>query len=633
MLASFRRHLNSWYARLFFLLLVGTFVLWGVGDVFRNLGDNGSLGSVAGQKIDLAQVQLAYRQQLAQVAQMFGGKVDPTPQMKRGIAGQALEQVITQAALNAAVHGMGIGVSEDALRQAIAEIPAFHGANGQFDLTQYQTVLRNNNLTEPMLLDLVRADLGQRQVMEAARAGIVSPDVLTRAVFQFQEEKRVADAVVLPFSAAPAPPPATDQQLTRWYENNKDRYSTPEYRRIKAVILSPQSLAKDIQITDADLQGDYQQHIAEYQQPEKRSVQVLLAPDEDHARAIATLWSGGADWATVQKDNGPVELNDATEKEFPSPELGRAVFAAPLDQVSAPVKSPFGWQVFKVTKITPGSSRSLDEVRDQVRARVLAEKAADLIYDRAGKVQDALAAGSSLDDLPGDLGLAAIAGTLNAQGNTADGKPAPIPGSDELRSAMVQAAFAMKQGDTPHLTEGPKDDPDGQAYFAVTVESITPPAPKPFDEVKDAVRADWTRDAIRHVQEEAAAKILAAVKGGQTLAAAAGTLPVVALPATDRSSGAPGVPTQLIEPLFSLKLGEPTMIETSDGFTVATLADIQEADPNANPIGYGQVRDGLAKAIGDDVQSVLSVALRTRENPKVSPQAVDMVLQAQQPTP
>ncbi len=93
------------------------------------------------------------------------------------------------------------------------------------------------------------------------------------------------------------------------------------------------------------------------------------------------------------------------------------------------------------------------------------------------------------------------------------------------------------------------------------------------------------------------------------------------------------MPTQLIEPLFSLKLGEPTMIETSDGFTVATLADIQEADPNANPIGYGQVRDGLAKAIGDDVQSVLSVALRTRENPKVSPQAVDMVLQAQQPTP
>ena len=33
--------------------------------------------------------------------------------------------------------------------------------------------------------------------------------------------------------------------------------------------------------------------------------------------------------------------------------------------------------------------------------------------------------------------------------------------------------------------------------------------------------ADWTRDAQRHAQEQAAAKLLAAVKGGQSLADAA----------------------------------------------------------------------------------------------------------------
>ena len=59
MLASFRRHLGSWVARLFFLLLVATFVLWGVGDVIRNLGNDSAVATVAGRSIEMPQVQEA----------------------------------------------------------------------------------------------------------------------------------------------------------------------------------------------------------------------------------------------------------------------------------------------------------------------------------------------------------------------------------------------------------------------------------------------------------------------------------------------------------------------------------------------------------------------------------------------
>ena len=258
MLAMFRRHLNSWVARLFFLLLVATFVLWGVGDVIRNAGTNGALAMVDGHRIDLPEAQEAYQRQLAQVTQMFGGKVDPTPEMKQGIAGQALEQVITQAALNVAATNMGLGVSENALREAVADIPNFHGPNGQFDRATYDAVLRNNNMTEARLLTLLRADLLQRQLLGAARAGVASPETLTKAVYDFQQEKRVAEIVQLPFSAAAAPPAPDDAQLTRWYENHKEDYATPEMRRIKAVVLSPQTVAHDIQISDDDLKAAYE---------------------------------------------------------------------------------------------------------------------------------------------------------------------------------------------------------------------------------------------------------------------------------------------------------------------------------------------------------------------------------------
>jgi peptidyl-prolyl cis-trans isomerase D len=635
MLASFRRHLGSWVARLFFLLLVATFVLWGVGDVIRNLGNDSAVATVAGRSIEMPQVQEAYRRQLAEVTRMFGGNIDPPAQMKKGIAAQAVEQVITQEAVDQAAANMGIAVPDAAVRQTTFDIPAFHNAAGQFDRAQFQTILRNNNLTEARYLDLIRRDLAQRQLTEAARAGAVSPDVLTREVYDFQHEQRIADTVTLAFAAATAPAAPTEEQLTRWYENNPTKYSTPEYRRIKAIILAPQTVASDVQVSDDDIKALYESHRDQYNTPEKRSVQVLLTQDEARAKELAAKWQGGADWAELSADKSkdgatPVELTDATRGEIPAPELGEAAFTAPQGSVVGPVHSALGWHVLKVTAITPGVTKSLADMHDELRTRLVAEKATDIIYDRASKIEDLLAGGTLLDELPGDLGVAAVTGTLDAQGNTTEGKPAPIPGSPGLRAALVQAAFQMKQGDPARLTEAPKEADGAQAYFAVVVEEITPPAPKPMQEVAAQVREDWTTDAIRHAQESKAAKILADVKAGKTLAQAveevAPGTPVVRLPPVGRAS-AEGVPAQLVDPLFGLKVGEPTMVETADGFIVAVLAQIIDADPNADPIGYGQVRDALAKAMADDTQAVLMGALRARGNPKVNAAMVDSIVQ------
>ena len=123
-----------------------------------------------------------------------------------------------------------------------------------------------------------------------------------------------------------------------------------------------------------------------------------------------------------------IALDDATEQQFPDPELGKAVFAATPDTVAGPEKGALGWHVVKVTKVTPGSERSFDDMKDELRNQVLASKAADLMYDRANKVDNVLGTGPALDQMPSDLGLVGVAGTLDAQGNTQDGTPAPIPG-------------------------------------------------------------------------------------------------------------------------------------------------------------------------------------------------------------
>ncbi|MGL1687292.1 hypothetical protein ACSTI5_00195, partial [Vibrio parahaemolyticus] len=82
-----------------------------------------------------------------------------------------------------------------------------------------------------------------------------------------------------------------------------------------------------------------------------------------------------------------------------------------------------------------------------------------------------------------------VQGTLDAQGKTPEGNPAPIPGTQALRQAIIDAAFHANKGDPIALTEGPD-----RGWYAVQVEDIIKPAKKPFGEVRAQVLADWQHD-------------------------------------------------------------------------------------------------------------------------------------------
>ena len=637
MLATFRRSLNTWPARLLFMLLVFAFAAWGIGDVVRNIGRGGVPVSVAGRRIDYPELQAAYQRNLAQIQRQMGNS-DPTPEIRRGVAAQSIEQVLTQTALDAKARHLGLTVPDAALRRAVFAMPAFLDKSGKFDRALMDNLLRNNSYTEDRFLALMRDQLRQQQVLTAvAAAGAVS-DEMAKQIYQLEHEKRVAEAVTVPFSAAPAPPAPTAKELERWWANHPERFSTPEYRRIKAIVLTPQTVAKDVQVTDDDLRAEWDQAKGSFNTPEKRSVEVILTQDQAQAEQLATEWRGGATWAEMQAaadktGAAPVALDDASEGDFPAPELAKAVFATAVETVPPPVHSALGWHVFKVTKITPGRAQSFAEAKEALRARVVAEKAADVIYDRANRIDNLLSSGSSLDQLPGDLGVAAVTGTLDAQGNTPQGAPAPIPGSPALRTALIQTAFQAKPGDAPHLTQAPTG-PDGvQAFYAVTVESITPPKPKPLDQVKEQVQADWAGDQVRHEQETTAARLLAAVKGGKTLAEAAASvgLKTERLPAAGRGPASQGVPQQLVPVLFSLKkIGEPTMVETPQGFVVATLAAIEDPDPKSDPVGWGEMKEALGRSVGTDLQEMFAAAVRDRSDPFVRADAIDTLAGANQ---
>jgi peptidyl-prolyl cis-trans isomerase D len=341
------------------------------------------------------------------------------------------------------------------------------------------------------------------------------------------------------------------------------------------------------------------------------------------------------DWAAMEagaktvKGAASVDFTDATIGELPDPGLAQAAFSAETGKIIGPVKGNWNWYVIRIVSATPGTEKSFDEVKSLLRDRVVADKATDLIYPRANTLDNLLANGNTLDNLPGDLGLIAVSGTMDAQGKTLEGEAAPLPGPDELRKALIDAVFQARIGDPPHLTEA--QTPMGPAYYAMMIEDITPPTLKPFESVQARVLEDWHFDQQRHVQNQAAAAMMAAINDGRSFtdaATIAGVTPRLT-PQVTRGQSVQGMPIELHRVLFGLKKGEATMVETAEGFIVAIAAEIIEPDSRSDEAGFTKTKRDVGIGIARDVAAVFQQAIRLRSNPQINRTNFDQIVQPQ----
>ena len=111
-------------------------------------------------------------------------------------------------------------------------------------------------------------------------------------------------------------------------------------------------------------------------------------------------------------------------------------------------------------------------MKDELRKRVLAAKAADLMYDRANKVDNVLGSGTAstkcraISAWPGSRARWMPQGNTNGRHAGADPRPA------ELKAALIKAAFDAQKGDPPRLIEVPTPSTGGSAYYALSVEDV-----------------------------------------------------------------------------------------------------------------------------------------------------------------
>jgi len=620
MLTALRRLAGTWVAKILFALLVLSFAVWGIGDVVRNIGRDTAVARVGDSAIELAEAQAAARREMARIMRQMGPRFELDENIRRAVAAAALEQLISDRAVRQEAARMGIVAPAAAVREAVFAIPGLRGPDGAFSRAVFDSLLRQNEMNEAQFLNLVAGDLLRQQLAGAVRAGAAGPDAMTAPLLAWIMERRVADLILVPRAAMPDPEPPTEAQLRRFQENNPQRFSSPEYREAAVAVLSAESVAAEIAVPDEDLAQAFEQRRGQYETPERRALRQVVVPEEEAARAIAETWRGGADFAAIEAaataaGGAAADLGLLDRASLPLEPVAAAAFAAAPGAVTDPVRSPFGWHVLQVERVEPAATRTFAEVREELRREVARDRALGLAYERANRVEDALAGGASLAEVAQRFGLDLATVTLDQGGRDPAGTTAALPVPEALREELLRAIFAAREGDAPRMTEM------GDAFVAVELRRVIPPTLKPFETVEGPLREAYLAEARRRAAEERAAALLAALREGRPAAEAAEAAGLMAQrlgPVGRTPATAGAMPPELLAPLFEAKAGEATMAETRDGFAVARVVEVVRFDPASDPLGLGRLRGEVEQSMQDELEEQYALALRARANVRIN---------------
>ncbi|MBI4183828.1 MAG: peptidyl-prolyl cis-trans isomerase [Proteobacteria bacterium] len=625
MLDFLRRSASSWVIKILFGLLILSFGIWGIGDIFRGPGSADVVANVGDAKITVRDLGEAYRRDISQFERVFGDQLQKSEVLRRSILEQTLSRLISSYALEETARDLGLRVSKEILARTVHENPAFQDPQGRFERTRLENALFSSGLTEERYLRLLHDDLVRSQLADSIGAGARAPKALLDAFYRFRNERRSAETIVFKPALIAGGPDPTEAELKAFHEERANQFSSPEYRALSVARLSAKALAREMEVSEARLKEAYQTRIDEFRLPERREVvQVFSASEEGARKAYERTQAGEPIEKAAAEVKGAemIRLGLMRKEDFPVPELAHAAFALGAGQVSQPLPSPLGWHLLKVERIEPPRDVPFAEAKDRLRASLAEETALDRAFDMVNQLEDRLAGGSSLEDTAKALALDLVTvAAVDAEGRDRQGKPVdPIAGSEEA----LRAAFELAAGQQSGVIEAG----DGE-FLVLRVDAVTPAALRPLAEVRDKVAAAWREERRRQEAQKLAEAALEKAKGGEGLAAiaAAHKLSVERIASVTRlgRSGAEVAPA-LVGALFQIKPGEAALAETPEGFVLARLTEVQPANPAADAQAAARMQANLSLGLANDLQVQYLNALRRDLGVSVNRQALDALL-------
>jgi peptidyl-prolyl cis-trans isomerase D len=494
MLGIMRKYKESVVIKAVFVIIVLSFV----GTIFLVWGEGGSsagsrssyAAKVDSTKISLDDYQQAYYRLRGIYEQIYQRSISPDIEKQLGLKKMALDNLIEAVLVRKAAKKMGISVSKDEIKAAIAAVPAFQ-KNGAFDFQQYQQALKGNRMTAGDFEAAQENELLMKKARKTVQDKVVISDADAESYYHKMNDKIQLQYVAITPEALLGEVKLTDQDLNSYIQGHQEQFKSAEQVSIQYVLIDPSSLAANVAVSEEEINSYYQKNIDRYQ---GKGGILPLAEVKDKVKADAIrnktgkeAYEKAAD--TINKNIAAANLQAVatalggkivetqlfTAKSLPAAlaaeeAVVNKAFLLKAGEMAGPIETSKGIYAIKLKERKPAEVPPLAQIRSAVEAVAKVDKAKELAAKKAEETLAALAKNPAAVKMQ-DSGSF----TYNEQGN--------IPGIG-VSKELMEAAFALTTA-APLPKAAVKID---QKWLVIKLKNRTAANSEDFQKTKEEVK-------------------------------------------------------------------------------------------------------------------------------------------------
>ena len=510
---------------LMFLLIIPSFVLFGI-DGYTNMRQKGApVAQVAGLDITQSEWDAAHKDEVDRARESMPTldvKLLDTPQMRFA----TLERMVRDRVLLAAAEKLKLVTTDGRLARDLERNPTIASLrlpDGRLDMERYRQLLAAQGMSPEMFEARVRADLSTRQVMLGVTGSGFTPaaeaDIALNALFQ-RREIQLAKFNPSDFANRVT---ISDADLEAFYKRNEALFQAPEQADIEYLVLDLDAIRKTLTLDPQEVKSYYDQNATRLSgQEERRASHILLsapqtapAADRQKARAkaeelLAAVRKNPDSFADVARKNsqdtgsasngGDLGLfaRGAMVKPFED-----AVFSMKNGEVSGIVESDFGYHIIKLTEIKAPKTRTFEEMKEQIEADLKKQQAQRRFAELADSFTNGVYEQSD--------SLKPVAERLKLDIQKASGiRREPLPGASGVLASpkLLAALFAPDALEKKRNTEAVETG--ANQLVSARIVKYTPARTLPFADVRDQVKSRLVaQQSAELARKEGEAKLVA----------------------------------------------------------------------------------------------------------------------------
>ena len=397
MLRALRNQTQSIFFKIFLVLLICGFALWGVGDL---TGGNTTKPVLITDSKEIS-IDKAINE-INRIRYSSASRPSFNEIFENGTYKTVLNKLEQEILLNSEAEELNLNVPMSVVTQTISQENNFKDPLGKFSQIKFNQALKNAGFSETKYLEMINTEANLKQISTPFSTNDYYSEKVIKKIMDWQNEIRNIEYDFFDLLTPKDIKRPSEETLTNFYEENKEKYQIPLTRNIQYLEISPNYFTKQVKISDSQINERYKIEKSNYKIDEKREILQVTTQDEEKVKKF---------FKAVGKNNfkelalelfnlseNDINLGLVKKTDLPSTNAD-ALFKANLNEIVGPLKTEFGYNVYKIIKIEPEGSIEYSKIIEDIKSKIIKEKSTEVLFEKLDIIEDLLAEGSNLSEI------------------------------------------------------------------------------------------------------------------------------------------------------------------------------------------------------------------------------------------